>query len=278
MKFPFKEILGQQEVARDQQRNHEKAKEEFALPDLKWLIILGAIAVLGIAGILNWQFFTAAAPGTLGIIIGCLALLSGLTAFACWMTISNSAGRFHNAVLVVAVLLTAMDIAHASIEFWKNTNVLSQAKPEIQIYAQFFALPVLLIALTAAGYALTVFHWRHRINLSRAEAAEEIAVSEAKLRMSEVLMDNEDKLDRKRLDHLDKQIALQRQVIERVKRYADLQAEAQSALEGIADPMLRKEMEDQFKLIARIEADDKSAPSNKKSGSFVNGATHYPNP
>lgn len=276
MKFPFKEILGQVEASREQQRSQDKAKEEFSLPDLKWLIVLGALSVLGIAGILNWQFFTASAPGTLGIIIGCLALLSGVTAFACWMTISNSAGQFHKAVLAVAVGLTAMDIAHASIEFWKNTNVLAQAKPEIQIYAQFFALPVLLLALTVAGYALTVFHWRHRINLSRAEAAEEIAVSEAKLRTSEILMDNEDQLDRKRLEHLDKQIAIQRQVIERVKRFAGLQAEAQSALESITDPALRKEMEDQFKLIARIEADDRPAPKRPLAG-YVNGAAHDPN-
>lgn len=268
MNFPFKNILKKQEEELDQQRQHDRAKEEFALPDLQWLVVLAGVAVMSICGILCWRFFSAAAPGVLGVIIGCLAWLSGIMAFTCWMTISKSAGRFHRAVLVVAIGLTAMDIGHASIEFWKNTNTLQQAWPQIQAYAKFGALPVLLLALTAAGYTLVVFHWRHKINVARADAAEQIAVSAAKLRTQSVLMENEDRLDQMRLSHLDKQLATQRQVIERVKKYAELQAEAQRALDTINDPTLRAEMADQFKLIARIEYDD----AEPRHTGYVNGA------
>ncbi len=247
----------------------------FSLPALQWLISLLSAVVLVMCAIFNWQFFRSTAPGVTGYLVGVLALVSGVAAFALWHTISNSSGRFQIAVGISALALTCLDIFHATLQYYKNTALLSRSWAEVQTYAQFGALPVLLIAFVAVGFALSVTHWRHKILVARTQSAETIAVSDETLRTAEIKMANEQALDERRLKHLDAQLGIQKQTIERVAQFAKNREQLGRILASVPDPKLRAELETMFGAIAHVDAFEAPVPlvaqAAKKPGGYVNG-------
>lgn len=135
--LPFNKIAEDRKAAQDSQQQIEEESKSFALADPKWLLIVAKIAALGICAILNWNFWTRVLPGAFGTVVAALALVLEVMAFVCWMSISKSAGRFRMALIAVAVYLTAISVLHASLEYWRETDLIRESSKQIQNYANY---------------------------------------------------------------------------------------------------------------------------------------------
>jgi len=150
--LPFKLPFEKDDEKYKRQAKFDEEQKNFSLADPHAITTIVEIAVLLICAILNWQFFTATSPNVFGYVIASLAIVCEIFAFCCWQSIHRASGKFRTALIVVAVVLTLTAIVHASIEFWKNTDVIQRVNRQIQFYADYLALGWLLIELT--GFCL----------------------------------------------------------------------------------------------------------------------------
>lgn len=258
--LPFNKITED----RNQQQNSQQAIEEeaksFHLADPRWLLIVAKIAALGICTILNWNFWTRVIPGAFGTIIASLAIVLEVMAFVCWNSISKSAGKFRVALIAVAIYLTLLSIAHASLEYWRETDLIRAASKQIQDYANYYSLGVMICSIIGCAFALQLCHWRNKVNQERAKADENMQIGRARLIGERSKMQQENELDNAKLAHMDEQLQIQMKAVDKIKEIAAVHQAAEAAINSIPDETLRANVRRQFGEVAVIGSGDSPKP------------------
>lgn len=168
------------------------------------------------------------------------------------MSIDRSAGKFRIALITVASYLTLLSVAHASIEYWRETNLIRGANTQIQFYADYLSLGVMIISIIGSAFALQIMHWRNKVNRERAFAEEQMSIGSARLAAEQARMRQENDLDRAKLNQLNEQLQIQSQFVDKIKELADVHKAAENAISSIPDPALRASVKRSFGEVAVI--------------------------
>lgn len=257
--LPFKKILddGREQEKQDIQLTEES--KSFQLANLNTIATVAEICVLSICAILNWNFFSTTIKGAMGYVVGSLAIVLEVLAFFCWQGISKAAGKYRTALIVCAVVLTTVAATHASIEWWKDTGVIQQASREIQFYADYLALFVLIALLAASSFALKLTHWQAAISKERAKATERAEKARAELIGAKAEMDSETQLDRARVKFLNDQLETANEAVDAIEKIAATHQRSEAALAKLNGSPLAESLRRSFGQIASIKsADDES--------------------
>lgn len=250
--LPFNKLLQDRDQEKTTEQKIQEERESFRLANPKAIWVIAKIAALGICLILNWNFWTRVLPGAFGYVIATLATIAEVMAFVCWMSIDRSAGKFRVALITVASYLTLLSVAHASIEYWRETDLIRGANGQIKFYADYLSLGVMIISIIGSAFALQIMHWRNKVNRERALAEEQMSIGSARLAAEQAKMRQENDLDRARLNQLNEQLQIQAQFVDKIKELADVHKAAESAINSIPDPALRANVKRSFGEVAVI--------------------------
>jgi len=258
--LPFKKIL---DDGRDQERQDIELSEDarsFKLANLNTIATVAEICVLGICAILNWNFFSGTIKGAMGYVVGTLAIVLECLAFFCWQGISKSSGKYRVALISCAIVLTTVAATHASIEWWKDTGVIQQASSEIQFYADYLALFVLIALLAGTSFWLKISHWQSEISKERAKAEERAAKARAELIGAKAEMDSETQLDRARVRFLNDQLETANEAVDAIEKIAATHERSEKALARLNGSPLAENLRRSFGQIAKINTADEELP------------------
>lgn len=259
--LPFKKILTDEQDRAKQDDALTEEANSFKLANLNGVATIAEIAVLGICAILSWQFFRGTIAGFMGVIVGSLAIVLEVLCFFCWQAISKSAGRYRVALIVCAIVLTTVSATHASIEWWKNTGVIRNASGEIQFYADYLALFVLIGLLAGAAFWLKISHWQSAISQERAKSQQRTAVARAELVGAQAEMRAETQLDRVRVKFLNDQLETANEAVDAIEKIAATHARSEAALAKLGSSPLADNLRRQFGQIAKVSSgDDEGKP------------------
>lgn len=262
--LPFKKILHDGEARQKEEVALAEEAQSFKMANLNTMATIAEVAVLGICGILSWKFFSRTVEGTMGLIIGSLAIVLEILAFFCWQGISKSAGKYRVALITCAVVLTAVSATHASIEWWKHTGVIQQASGEIQFYADYLALFVLIGLLAGAAFWLKTAHWQSEISKERAKAETRTAIARAELVGAKAEMQAESQLDRARVQFLNEQLETANEAVDAITKIAATHQRAEEALAALGNPELANNLRRQFGQIALINSGNNATEPGKQ--------------
>lgn len=256
MLLPFKKILHDGEVRQKEEVSLNEEAQSFKMANLNTIATIAEIAVLCICGILSWKFFSRTVDGTMGYVIGSLAIILEVMAFFCWQGISKSAGKYRVALISCAIVLTTVSATHASIEWWKHTGVIQQATTEIQFYADYLALFVLIGLMAGSAFWLKISHWQSGISKERAKAEQRTAIARAELVGAKAEMQAETALDRARVSFLNEQLETANDAVDAISKIAATHARAEEALSKLGDKALAENLRRQFGQIAMITSEE----------------------
>ena len=257
--LPFKKILHDGEAREKEELSLNEEAQSFKMANLNTVATIAELAVLGICGILSWKFFSRTVDGAMGYVIGSLAIILEVMAFFCWQGISKSAGKYRIALITCAITLTTISATHASIEWWKHTGVIKQATAEIQFYADYLALFVLIGLMAGAAFWLKISHWQSEISKERAKAEQRTAIARAELVGAKAEMQAETQLDRARVQFLNEQLETANEAVDAISKIAATHARAEQALAALGNPTLADNLRRQFGQIAMVSSGDGGA-------------------
>lgn len=254
--LPFKKILTDGREREQEEIALNEEAQNFKLANLNTIATIAEIAVLGICGILSWQFFSRVVDGMMGYVIASLAIVMETMAFFCWQGIPKSSGKYRRALITCAITLTAVSATHASIEWWKHTGAIKEASEQIQFYADYLALFVLIGLMAGAAFWLKIAHWQSAISKERAKAEERTAIARAELAGAKAEMDAESQLDRARVKFLESQLETANEAVDAIEKIAATHERAEGALKKLGDSPLAENLRRQFGSIAQITSGD----------------------
>ncbi len=258
--LPFKKILHDGDARQKEEISLNEEAQSFKMANLNNVATIAEIAVLGICGILSWKFFSNTVEGAMGYVIGSLAIILEVMAFFCWQGIPKSSGKYRMALISCAIVLTTVSATHASIEWWKHTGVIRQAANEIQFYADYLALFVLIGLIAGAAFWLKIAHWQSAISKERAKAEQRTAIARAELVGAKAEMQAESALDRARVQFLNEQLETANEAVDAISKIALTHARAEEALSKLGDKSLAENLRRQFGQIAMINSSSENDP------------------
>src|SRR5262249_30279986 len=154
--LPFSNLLKQRDEENSAKRKIQAERESFKLANPKAMLVVAKLAALAICLILNWNFWTRVLPGAFGYVIATLGIIVEIMAFICWVSIDRSAGKFRITLITVACYLTLLAVAHASLEYWRESDLIRSVNRQIQFYADYLSLAVMLISIIGCAFALQI--------------------------------------------------------------------------------------------------------------------------
>jgi len=186
-------------------------------------------------GFYNARLFLTTIPGWEKYLTALFALLGECTALYCFNSYTKSTGRHKAALGIFGIALFVFAFTHASISYFKMER--GDYSGPIRFYCEHIAFPVLFGLLLLAAMIIPLMHWRTRIAAAQAKAQVEIDESRAKLVAETSKMNDENQLERARIDHFNEKVKIGNEYAAELRNYAQMKQTELDALLDMPEPM-----------------------------------------
>jgi hypothetical protein len=186
-------------------------------------------------GFYNARLFLTTIAGWEKYHTALFALLGECTALYCYDNYTKSTGRHKAALGIFGIALFVFAFTHASISYFKMER--GDYSDPIRFYCEHVAFPVLFGLLLLAAIVIPLMHWRTRIAAAQAKAQVEIDESRAKLVAQTSQMNDENELERARIEHFKEKVKIGNEYAAELRNYALMKQTELDALLEMPEPM-----------------------------------------
>lgn len=231
-----KNFLGRRQESQRQAMALSSEANQFKIPSEALPQTIKYIFFAGLA-VLNYQLFAHAVPGAWGQGIGCIAILSEITAVYSLHYFSRAAGLFRAALGVSGFALMVFALVHATMSVM---SLINGADYNIEYYSKVVAFPLLSALVGISVVALCMTHPKNMIRFQQAKAHTDIAVSRAEAASEVGIMQAKAAVEAARLEFHREQNRREEEYLEELERTLQTEARKAEVVGNISNPQLRE--------------------------------------
>lgn len=233
-----KNLFGRRGASQQAARDLADEARNFKIPSEGVPQVLKYLFFAGLA-LLNYRLFSHAVPGIWGKAIGCVAILSEITAVYSLHYFSRAAGVFRWALGVSGFLLLAFSTIHGTMSVFDLMGVmeLSQA---VQHYSKVIAFPLLsgLVGLSVVSLCMT--HPKNIIRFQQAKAHTDIEIDRARAASELEIMRNRSAVESARLEFQKEQNRRETEYLVELEKTIESEERKAQIVANISNEQLRE--------------------------------------